>query len=118
MTTFNFSRLIFPVLLCLLPITLFAAQSPRVEGSVYDISNSFININDMQFPLLSTAVALAQPDNQTLALKDIKKGDYVRARLRRMNNRFFVDMIERLPENLRKQKIPLHGKSIIGVLSR
>jgi len=118
MMILNFPHRHLLILLCLLPISLFAAQRPSVEGPVLHISNSHINVNDMQLPLLSTARALAQPGNKALALKDIKKGDYVRARLRKMNNQLYVDLVERLPENLHHWDKLLRGKGNAEVLKR
>ena len=95
------------LLLCLSPFGVFAQNYITNEGVILGIDRHYVNINDMQFPLLATTKVIKQPGNKKMHLQDLKPGDYVRIKLINIAKSMYVDSINIIPQ--RKGLLPLPG---------
>ena len=90
---------VYLVLILVLPacfISANAAQVMQVEGEVLSLSRDTINVNDMQFKIIST-VKVYSVGKQISSLSSVRVGSFARIEIQKYNGKFYVDSIFLLP---------------------
>ena len=79
--------------LIVLPLSLSAQFIYSTEGVILEYSNRNINLSDAEYRLLSTTKVLLK-DNRRGRLSDLKRGDYARISMIKIDKKRFVDTIQ------------------------
>jgi len=89
------------ILMLVLPWSLSPAQAAsssfQVSGEILELTRNTINVSDHYFAVIAT-VKVSIPGKKNAKLKNLKKGDLVRVKVRKYNDKLYVDTIDYLKE--------------------
>ena len=94
--TLNKVYLVFILLLPTCFISANAVQVMQIEGEVLSLGRDTINVNDMQFKIIST-IKVYSVEKQISSLSSVRVGSFVRIEIQKYNGKFYVDSIFLLP---------------------